>query len=174
MFIADQELRKFQFVKKYPALLKSASQDELRKEVKKMSRNLSGLDKKHSIVLKKIIKQYGWPGRKLVGKRGASYSWLLAQHAVHDLKFQKDCLQLMKKALKQNNVELKHIALLTDRILMIENKRQIYGTQFQGSANGKFKLYKTINIRKLDERRKAMGLELFKAYKKKMEAYNAS
>jgi len=58
----------------------------------------------------------------LVGKKASQGAWLIAQHADHDLKFQKKCLKLLAEKLKIKKVEPRNFAYLTDRVLV--NSRQ--------------------------------------------------
>jgi len=86
-------------------------------------------------LLKKIIKEIGWPVISKVGKEASQAAWLVAQHADHDVKFQEYCLNLMKNA-SDGDVLKKQIAYLTDRILVNTGKKQLYGTQFYLNKKG--------------------------------------
>lgn len=119
------------------------------------------LAKKNTDEMKKIINKFGWPLTKLVGKKASHFAWLLVQHADHDVKFQKDCLVLMEK----NTIDW---AYLTDRILVNEGKPQIYGTQFYKNLDGKLIPRPIKNGAGLNNRRKFLGLQSFKLYKKQM------
>ena len=57
-----------------------------------------------------------------------------------------------------------HIAYLTDRILVKENKGQIYGTQFSKDNH-----YPIFDENDLDKRRAEMGLGSFEEYSKLMQ-----
>jgi hypothetical protein len=65
----------------------------------------------------------------------------------------KRCLDLMKAAPK-GEVEPKHVAQLTDRILVKEKKKQIYGTEL----NGKFVPEPIEDEANVDKRRAEVGL----------------
>lgn len=125
------------------------------------------ITKGNTKILKKIVKQFGWPTIQLVGKKASNLAWLLVQHADHDLKFQRYCLRLMIKEAKRGNVLWENVAYLTDRILVNDGRPQLYGTQFYES---KAKLIPRLikNVDELDERRKEMGLEPFEDYEKKI------
>jgi len=132
------------------------------------------LDEKHAKALRRIVVQYGWPTISMVGSEASSDAWLIAQHADHDLSFQKECLVLLKNV-ATGEIALDNIAYLEDRVLTAERKPQLYGTQFQGMG---------LDLRPqpiedeihVDERRKQMGLGSLEEYTKLMlEAYgNAS
>lgn len=117
--------------------------------VRKSGKDIVPVDQKNLIRIKQIVSNYGWPTISLVGKKASHMAWLLVQHADTDLKFQKHCLGLMKKAVKKKEVQLSDTAYLTDRVLVNQGKQQIYGTQF----------YKPIkNRQNLNTRRIKMGL----------------
>jgi hypothetical protein len=114
---------------------------------------MEAVDEKNRERLKEIVDKHGWPGRSLVGKDGAQAAWLVVQHAVADLAFRKRCLDLIKAAPK-GEVEPKHVAYLTDRILVKEKKKQVYGTEL----NGKFAPEPIEDEANVDKRRAEVGL----------------
>lgn len=128
-----------------------------RKAGKKPMWNAS-IDECHTRNMKKIVQQIGWPTISLVGTEAANGAWLLVQHADHDLAFQKTCLALMIE-LASNEIDPTNIAYLTDRILVSENKPQIYGTQFYYDQNQKLVLHSTEDMTNLNKRRVSVGLE---------------
>ncbi|HUC89621.1 MAG TPA: DUF6624 domain-containing protein [Patescibacteria group bacterium] len=124
------------------------------------------LDLKHTKQLKRILDKYGWPTISMVSGEASNDAWLIAQHADHDIAFQKQCLALLKAA-SPGEVSLHNIAYLEDRILVSEQKPQLYGTQFQGKA-GKIKLHPIEDAVNVDKRRQAMNLGTLAEYKKTM------
>jgi hypothetical protein len=117
---------------------------------------LRRVDRENTEELRAIIKQYGWPGRSLVGQRGANTAWLIVQHADHDRAFQKHCLKLMEAA-PAGEVAPEDIAFLTDRVLLAEGKKQRYGTQFK-KVGGQFVPQPLEDETNVDARRKKLGL----------------
>jgi len=128
------------------------------------------VDRRSAVRLKKIIKKYGWPTKSSVGKKASHGAWLLAQHADHDLKFQKKVLKLMSSISVKNinEVSLANIAYLTDRILVHENKPQFFGTQFKKNKKGVFEPFKVRNGKNVDKRRKKYGLPTLKENKSRI------
>ena len=61
-------------------------------------KNLSEIEAKHNLQLKKIISDNRWPGMHLAGIKGAMGIWLLVQHQDHYLEFQKQCLVLLERS----------------------------------------------------------------------------
>ena len=128
------------------------------------------IDKKNTEELKNIISQIGWPQISRVGEKAATGAWLLAQHADHDLKFQKKCLKLLQIEVKRNEADRKLAPYLVDRILVNESKKQVYGTQFYRSKRtGKLIPRPIRDKNKVDKLRTTVGLEPLSKYKYKLE-----
>lgn len=75
-------------------------------------------------------------------------------------------LPIMQKAVAENKAIKQSLALLIDRVEMLNNRKQIYGSQII-EKDGKFVLYNVIDSEKLNERRKEMGLENIEEYLKR-------
>jgi hypothetical protein len=104
----------------------------------------------------------------MAGMDGAHAAWLLVQHADADLAFQKRNLELMKAAPK-SEVEAMDIAYLTDRVLVAEKKKQVYGTQLvrQGDKYLPKPIQDADNV---DKRRADVGLPPLADYLKTAQA----
>lgn len=124
---------------------------------------IEAIDRENLPRLQEIVAQFGWPGFQLVGEEGADKIWLLIQHCDQDLEFQKRCLLLLQEAVAQGDAPKRHLAYLTDRVLVNEGLPQLYGTQIQ-LINGQPVLRPTENPDQLDERRAEMELEPFTDY----------
>jgi hypothetical protein len=81
------------------------------------------IDANNTARIKAIIKQYGWPGTKLIGRDGTDAFFLLAQHA--DPAFQKKVLPLVQQAYRRGILTGQNYALFTDRVLIQSGKPQI-------------------------------------------------
>jgi hypothetical protein len=118
-----------------------------------------------------VLDDHGWPGRNLVGDDGARAAWLLAQHADHDQVFQRQCLDLLSKAVAEGEASPSHLAYLTDRVELKELGHQTYGTQYQAVA-GLWGLQPVNEPESLKERRLSVGLPpLAKQHRSMEEAY---
>jgi len=106
--------------------------------------------------LRAIVEKQGWPTMTQVGEDGAGAAWLLVQHADADPKFQRQCLDLMTK-LPKDQVLGKNLAYLTDRVLLAEGKKQLYGTQFT-LVDGKWIPRSLEDEANVDKRRAELGL----------------
>lgn len=109
------------------------------------------------IKVENIIKRYGWPGIDVVGEKCNKAIWLVIQHA--GLKKQIKYLALLKKSVEKRQSRPSYLALMEDRILMYQDKKQIYGSQYEfDDATKRYKLYSIDDERNVDKRRKLMGL----------------
>jgi len=129
------------------------------------SAKLSKLDEAHRKRMKAIVKEFGWPGKSLVGADGARAAWLLVQHADADRDFQAECLRLMEAA-PAGEIEGTHLAYLTDRVLIGAGKLQKYGTQLGAD----FKPLPIADEGNVDARRAKLGLPPLTEYIKAAKA----
>lgn len=152
-------------------LKNGANMDQLseqqRAEFKKLAATANKADEENTTWLKQVVDDCGWPTRTLVGNDGASAAWLLVQHADADPKFQRKCLDLMV-ALPKNEVSQTDIAYLTDRVLLAEGKKQIYGTQCS-MVEGKLVPRPLEDKANVDKLRKEVGLPPLAEYIKSSE-----
>jgi len=125
------------------------------------------VDKKNTLDLKQIVAKNGWPLISLVGEEGSHAAWLIVQHSP-SLHFQKECLEKMKNLIKTKEIKKHDVAYLTDRVLVREKKKQLFGTQFR-VINNKFESFPIQSLTDLSRRRKLYGLELFNKYAKKFD-----
>ena len=132
-----------------------------------VNRRLSETDSLNLILAKCIILKYGFPGYNLVGSEGSNKFWSIVQHCDDDLAFQKKALVLMDKEVKRNNASASNSAMLRDRVLVSQGKKQIYGTQVRYNVELKksqpFPIEDPDNV---DVRRKKVGLSTLSDYLK--------
>lgn len=136
-------------------------------EYKKLLSVVHKIDGENVQWLKQTVDKQGWPTNSLVGSDGANAAWLLVQHADADLKFQRKCLNLMA-ALPKNEMSQNDLAYLTDRVLLAEGKKQIYGTQFDW-IDGKLQPQPLEDEVNVDKRRAEVGMSPLAEYAKEME-----
>lgn len=141
--------------------------EEIEKERAAISEKVQSIDQRNQLWLGEQIKQFGWPGKSLVGEQAAHAAWLLVQHADANPDFQERCLGLMKAA-APGEVTPVDIAYLTDRVLVARGQPQVYGTQCE-EVDGRFQPKVCIEPESLDQRRKEVGLQPIKEYLKVME-----
>jgi hypothetical protein len=169
----DQEWRGkiVEFEKKHTAhtpeaIEKLSAKDKA--EFNKIFEDGTKVDKENTEWFKGIIAKHGWPTFSLVGKDGAGAAWLLVQHADLDPKFQRECLDLMEK-LPKTEISKSNFAYLTDRVLLAEGKKQIYGTQCTFNDKGEFEPRPLEDEKNVDKRRAEMGLGTIEKYLQSMK-----
>jgi len=111
------------------------------------------IDSTNLVFIKQLINKYGFPAISGVGENASEAAFILCQHADRDVKFQKSVLEMMKK-LNINDVNKEHLAYLTDRVMVAEKGRQLYGTQFREGNT----LYPIVDSANVDKRRAEMGM----------------
>ncbi|MER6443986.1 NUDIX hydrolase [Streptomyces venezuelae] len=131
--------------------------------------DLFQVDAENTTWLKAIIAEHGWPGFALVGDQGAEDAWLLVQHADRDPDFQREALELLKAAVTAADASPRHLAYLTDRVLVGSGEPQLYGTQYTGEGES-LRPQPVHTPEHLDARRAAVGLEPAAAYDQRMRA----
>ena len=141
MYAADQEVR--------GRWIKDQQNPALMDEMKDLST-------KQVARLREIIKQYGWPGRTLVGQKGSNAAWTIAQHGGKE--FMHETLPLMKEAVDKGELPGGSYATSVDRTRIQDGLKQIYGSQFN-TRDGKCEPLPIEDPEHVDERRHEMGLQ---------------
>lgn len=130
---ADQDL-----IKDFPTFVPFETLEKDPEYHEKLKQRLDAVSKevgdRNTKRMKEIVREYGWPGKSMVGGDGAGAAWLLVQHADGDRAFQKDCLDLLKRSAEAGEASWRHVAYLTDRVLVGEGNKQRYGTQIDWST----------------------------------------
>lgn len=103
--------------------------------------------------------------KESISKNDSHNIWLLVQHS-GDLALMKNLLKRMET--NKDIFGTKDYAYLKDRILIKENKKQIYGTQLK--RVGQYLEFNEIeNIKNINKRRKEVGIENLEEYIRKVE-----
>jgi hypothetical protein len=126
--------------------------------------HVRSVDRSNLESLKKLLHKGGFPDENEVGKKGVKAAFLLVQHASGDLSLQEATLPRLKALYKRGQVAGDSVALLTDRILLDQGKKQVYGTQTR--SDGKNLIIAPISdSMRVDARRASLGLMPLSAYK---------
>ena len=127
-------------------------------EVKAALDRMEKVDRENLAWLKDVVEKHGWPGKALVGPDGAQGAFLIAQHAVSDLAFMARCLEGLKAAHTAGDADGQWVALMTDRLLVLKDKKkQRYGTQLE-PKDGKLVPQPIEDEANVDARRAELGL----------------
>jgi hypothetical protein len=81
----------------------------------------------------------------------------------------RDLKRVFLEFIKNSNNEQvlnEHKIIFIDKIKVISGKKQIYGSQFKKTKDGKVRFLPIINRKKVNERRKKLGLDVIENYKK--------
>ncbi|MGW2597127.1 DUF6624 domain-containing protein [Streptomyces klenkii] len=116
------------------------------------------VDADNTAWLKAVEAGHGWPGHTLVGEEAADAAWLMIQHADRDLPFQLHVLPLLAAAVDAGEALPRHLAYLTDRCQVAQQRGQTYGTQYFDDNKGHFEPRPITDPDQLDERRATVGL----------------
>lgn len=135
---------------------------EQQKQWGKLAKSVAEIDARNTKWLDGVVSKSGWPTKEMVGADGVHAAWLIVQHADAAPKFQRRCLDLMRK-LSKSDVSPIDLAYLTDRVLLAEGKKQRYGTQFS-TVDGELRPRPLENPKRVDERRRSVGLPPMKDY----------
>jgi hypothetical protein len=128
---------------------------------------MAAIDSKNLAELERIVQRYGWPGADLVGADASNAAFLILQHA--PLARQKALLPLFRRAVSAGNARAADLALLEDRILVGEGKKQLYGSQVTAGPEGVPRLHPIEDPDNVDSRRSAVGLPPLKEYLEHLE-----
>jgi len=104
----------------------------------------------------KIMDEVGYPGTNVVSGECRDDAFFIIQHA--SLEIQKKYLPDLLDAVENNQVSGLTAALLIDRILISEGKKQLYGTQYILKGDGTSELEPVEDPANLEKRRKEIGL----------------
>ncbi|XQW83595.1 DUF6624 domain-containing protein [Thalassotalea piscium] len=126
------------------------------------------IDESNTGKLKAIIKKHHWVTKDLVGVKGVGAAFLVIQHSP-DVAFKVKMLPYLKQSyLNGEGVSGQQVALLTDRVLIAQGKKQIYGTQADVS-DGKVVFSPIEDETNVDKRREEMKMPPLDFYLKIME-----
>jgi hypothetical protein len=121
------------------------------------------IDSCNLVQVELLIAQYGWPGKSFVGAQGNVTVFLVIQHA--DLPVQEKYLPLLEKSVADSESRPCDLALLQDRVLMRQGKKQMYGSQVVPNPHtGAMEIYPIEDEKNVNIRRQRMGLEPLEEY----------
>lgn len=151
MYKTDQEVR---------TRLNSGPEHE-RPEITKQ---MEELDVRLTASLKQIVAAKGWPTIALVGADASQAAAVMLTHSP-DHEWQRMLLPRLRKLVAKEQIFGSDIAGLTDRILVSQGKRQLFGTQFK-QIGGKMAMMPVRDPKHLEQRRAQYLLPPMPAYRK--------
>lgn len=122
------------------------------------------IDSTNLIQVEALIGKYGWLGISFVGSRGNNTIFLVIQHS--GLATQEKYLPMMQKSFEEGESRPSDFALLQDRVLMGQGKKQIYGSQVVFNKRGEQEFYPIEDEKNVNNRREKAGLQPIEEYAK--------
>jgi hypothetical protein len=137
----------------------------------RLSRRLEEVDARHIQELEPLLERYGWFTIRQFDAIADRNAWLLVQHADSAPELQRRVLKVLEPLTKTGDTSLKNFAYLFDRVAVSvqdpeRRELQRYGTQGQCSGPGTWEPHPVEEPAKLDERRRAVGLEPLVEYQR--------
>ncbi len=120
--------------------------------------------------MKNLIDQYGWPKYSTVGKLAADAPLLIINHYEDD-DVRKEYLLQIKNSCFDGEGSCIEYAKIQDRVLVNDNKLQLYGMQFRYNSKKNLEPFPIKDPEYVDLRRKEIGLEPIRLYLKRKINY---
>ncbi len=121
------------------------------------------IDSCNLVLIKSLIAKHGWLGRNVVGNHN-QVLFLVIQHA--DLITQEFYFPLLQESVRKGESSASDEALMHDRILMRQGKKQIYGSQIVFNETGGQEFYPIEDEKNVNLRRTKAGLQSIEEYAK--------
>jgi hypothetical protein len=113
--------------------------------------------------VEKLIATYGWMGKSTIGPNANYTLFLVIQHA--DLETQEKYYPLMEESVNEGESRPVDLAMLEDRILMRQGKKQIYGSQVVfNKVTGDQEFYPIEDEKHVNIRRAKVGMVPLEEY----------
>jgi len=135
-------------------------------QVNELMQKQSVLDAANLVKIKKMITQYGYPGKTLVGEQYMSTAFMVIQHSDHEV--QVEYLPLLTEAANKGELNWSSLALMIDRVKTGNGEKQVYGSQMLDHNNVR-QLYPIENEVDVNIRRAKIGLAPLQDYLKKFD-----
>ncbi|WP_185113577.1 DUF6624 domain-containing protein [Chryseobacterium sp. JM1] len=123
--------------------------------------------------VEKIIAEYGYPGKSLVGEPENETTWFVIQHSSKINQY----MPLIKAAAEHKEIPFRLYAMMLDRQLMNDGKEQIYGTQGFSSHDGEKEsdpiIWPIKDVKNVNKLRKEAGFyDTVESYAKRLYGKN--
>ncbi|MFH1686618.1 MAG: DUF6624 domain-containing protein [bacterium] len=115
--------------------------------------------------LDSIVDLHGWPQASEVGSEAAMAAFLIVQHS--NLGCMQKYLPAIRRQFNLGEIPGQHLALLEDRVLMLQDLPQIYGSQIVfDEATGEMRPHEIAAPQAVDSLRAVMGMQPLAEYLK--------
>ena len=123
---------------------------------------MRALHEANADALAELVAESGWPNEERVGADGAEAAWLIVQHAISRPDFCRATLVELDRLAAAGKAPRWQAVYLEDRIRVFEGRQQLYGTSFDWDEEGEISPRPIEEPERVDERRRAVGLEPLK------------
>lgn len=123
----------------------------------------SYIDSCNQVQIKSLIAKYGWMGKSWIGNYNTVF-YAVIQHA--DLATQETYFPLLQQSVDKGESNVIDMAMMKDRILMRQGKKQIYGSQVVSDGIGGWKFSPIEDEKNVNLRRTKIGLQPIEEYAK--------
>jgi hypothetical protein len=127
----------------------------------------AAVDVRLTAEMKEIVERHGWPTIAMVGYESSNDAMVMLTHTP-DHAWQASLLPRLEKLSAEGKIDGSGLAMVVDKELVSEGKRQRYGTQFK-VVDGKMAMVAVEDPEGLDARRAMVFLMPIKAYEGMLE-----
>ncbi|MBP2830889.1 DoxX family protein [Aquimarina sp. U1-2] len=124
------------------------------------------IDSTNTVFIENVFKKHGYPGKSSVGEETSMAAWLVIQHSDKIDAY----LPLIKEAGEKGELSKVYVAMMEDRLLMQQEKEQLYGSQGMtlrmDNDNSISFIWPIKNPKEVNKRRQALG------FKETVEVYS--
>lgn len=123
--------------------------------------DMEAVHRRNAARLRAIVGEIGWPGRSAVGDEAAHAAWRILQHSIGEPELMRGMLPAVEQAVAAGEAREADLAMLEDRIRVLEGRPQRYGTQYDWDEAGMWMVpIGTVeDLEAVDARRRAVGLD---------------
>jgi TonB family protein len=132
-------------------------------QVTELMHKQDALDIANLAKVEKMIAQYGYPGKTLVGEKYMSTAFMVIQHNDHEVQIK--YLPLLTEAANKGELNWSSLALMIDRVKTGNGEKQVYGSQLHDYNNIR-QLYPIEDEANVNVRRAKIGLAPLQDYLK--------
>lgn len=113
--------------------------------------------------LDSLISLHGWPRQNFVGQAQTRAAALVLVYS--DVNIQKKYVMEIEKAVEYNEIEGRYFAIITDKILVSDGEKQLYGTKYwYNDSTGTYEIAPIENEIDVDKRRFELGMDSMDDY----------
>ncbi|OKL41383.1 DUF6624 domain-containing protein [Pontibacter flavimaris] len=121
------------------------------------SMKMMAIDSVNQTRILPIIEQYGWLPKSNIGEKAADGIFLVVQHS--NLRTIEKYLPQMEALVREGEADALDAAMMRDRLLSFQGKKQIYGTQANNMVrgDGSIVIWPIEDAENVNKRRKEVG-----------------